>query len=427
MDQQFEHLSDAQVEHYGEPDFVAGTNQERAPDWDPKDGDQKIAAHLDECPSCRMRVLASMRSRLALSTDKPLITAARPDCPSEDDLRNLAAGLCPPEMAPTLTDHAATCDHCGPILRMYTEDFQVDFAGAAPSALSDEALSATAQGSEAQSKEDRAVLAKLKSSSEGWQKKLVRELQSSSAGELHPNSDRARSGPARSGHALPWPRRLFIPAVAAACAAIAFFVWYSQRETPEKVEKLLAQAYTERRTIEMRIPYAAHADFKQTRSGESASLLNSPAALRKAADVIAINLKKNPDDPQWLLLSARFDLLDWRYKSALTTLSKIDDVKLADSSEFRMAQSLALYEKAEIEHDPQSYGQVVDLLGKTLQESPNDPVALFNQAVACEKLYMYECASGDYEHFLKIDPNSGWSAEAREHLNRIKEKKTLGR
>lgn len=153
MDQQFEHLNGAQVEHYGEPDFGAGTDQEGAPDWDLKDGDPKIAAHLDKCPSCRTRVLASMRSRLALSTDKPVITAARPDCPSEDDLRNLAAGLCPPEMGPTLTDHAATCDHCGPILRMYTEDFAEDFGS-----------------------EDQDLLRKLQSGSASWQKELAKRI-----------------------------------------------------------------------------------------------------------------------------------------------------------------------------------------------------------------------------------------------------------
>src|SRR6185369_12739189 len=165
------------------------------------------------------------------------------------------------------------------------------------------------------------------------------------------------------------------------------------------------------------------ADFKQTRSADTGSILSSPAALRRAADRIESNLEKNPDDTRWLLLKARLDLLDWRYQSALSTLTKIDDTDSANSAEFRMTKSLALYEKAEIEHDSQSYGEVVDLLGKTLQNAPDDPIALFNQAVACEKLHMYECAIRDYEHFLKGDPSSDWSAEARDHLNHIKEKK----
>lgn len=388
MEQPFEHLSDAQIEHYGEEIAGAGPDQ-----------NEKLEAHLADCPGCRIRVLAFHRARFTPGsthesmTESSFSTVRRPDCPPEDDLRSLAAGLTPPDQATQLIQHAAQCDHCGHILSMYTEDFSDDLSA-----------------------EDQALLAQLKSASPKWQKKLVRDLQSAGAcaGTALPSHSRFK---------LPWFRWLLVPATAAACAAIAFFVWYSQLETPQKVEKLLAQAYTEQRTMEMRIPYAAHADFKQVRSGETASLLSSPEALRKAADSIAARLKKNPDDPQWLILSARLDLLDWRYQSALSTLNKIDD-RLEDSHEFRMTRSLALYEKAEIEHDPQSYGAVVDLMGKILQKTPDDSVALFNQAVACEKLYMYECATGDYERFLKIDPDSGWASEAREHLNRIKEKKS---
>src|SRR5258708_40106453 len=92
--------------------------------------------------------------------DAPVKTAPLPDrpspqCPSEDDLRNLAAGLCPPDQATKLTEHAAQCDHCGPLLRMYTEDFSDELG-----------------------KDDEAVLGKLKSSSAGWQKKLAGQMAS---------------------------------------------------------------------------------------------------------------------------------------------------------------------------------------------------------------------------------------------------------
>lgn len=410
MDQQSGHLSNAEVEQYG--DTVPTTGPEA------EDRRDRIEAHLADCPACRERVLSSQRVRLALLATSPVNTAPNadrsgldrsrpnradlsrtgleyrgPDCPDEDDLRHLAAGLCPPDQATRLTQHASQCDHCGPVLRMYTEDF------------SDEA-----------SKEDEAVLGKLKSASAGWQKKMTRRVSE----DFGASPARSQTAPARKPFAWRW---VLAPTALAVCAAIAFGVWYSQRETPEKVEKLLAQAYTEQRTMEMRIPFADHADFKQTRSGDTASLLSSPEALRKAAEQIAVNLKKNPDDPKWMLLSARFDLLNWGYKPALSTLNKIGSDKVLESPEFRMTRALALYEKAEIEHDPQSYGEVVNLFGKTLQTTPDDPIALFNQALACEKLYMYDCASTDYEHFLKIDPNSDWSTEARDHVNTIKGKK----
>ena len=435
-EQQFEHLTDAQIEHYGDRTSGEGPNQNGL------ETDQAIETHLADCAGCRIRVLEFHRSRFGLMSDPSssapsnpgypiqgnpdssrgaetepggksslsptnldLLYLGRsdehrptPDCPTADSLSDLAAGLSSSTDAPRLTQHAAQCPHCGPILRAFTEDFSDDL-----------------------SPEDQALLSQLKSSTPEWQKKMAQQM--AGAVSSTPSTTSIPSTKSASLFRLPSLKWVLAPVALAATAVIAFFIWNAQRDTPQKVERLLAQAYTEQRTMEMRIPYAAHSDFKQTR-GDSSSLLSSPEALRKATDVIAANLKKTPDDPNWLMLSARLDLLDWRYQSALSTLNKIDDEKLEDSSAFRLTQSLALYEKAEIEHDPQSYGQVVDLLGKILQKNADEGVALFNQAVACEKLFMYECATKDYERFLKIDPNSSWAGEARNHLNRIKEKKT---
>ncbi|HEX7286180.1 MAG TPA: hypothetical protein VF532_08360 [Candidatus Angelobacter sp.] len=340
--------------------------------------------------------------------------ARRPDCPPEDTLRDLAAGLTPPDQAAPLIQHAAQCDHCGRILRMYAEDFSDDLTP-----------------------EDQAVLSKLKSASPKWQKKLVRDL-------LGSQSVAAADTPSRSIFKLPWFRWLLVPATAAVVvAAVALFISQQQREnslstgpsptastnvdTQRQVEKLLAQAYTEQRTIEMRIPYASHSDFNQTRSGEPGSLLSSPESLRKAADEIASQLKRNPDDPQWMMIRAKLDLADWRYKSAFSTLDKIDDAKVLESPEFLLTRSLALYEKAEAEHNgAQLYGQAVDLLTKVLERNPDDPVALFNRALACEKIPAVDCASTDWEHLIKVEKDPSWKAEIAQHIEHIQQKKKLG-
>ena len=508
MNEQSEHLSNAQIENYGDRAFGAGSGADHEA--------EQIEAHLDGCPTCRSRLLDFQRTHFALLadpefvtskdanlkdtdrkstdagpsdtgpsdatlsapkladsrfadskfadsnfadakfidpkftdpkhlTDQQVNTASTPDCPSADDLRQLSAGLLPDPVADKLTRHAATCDHCGPLLRTYTEDFSDDF-----------------------SPEEQAVLANLQSSSAAWQKKTAQQMiaaaAASAAGSANtatayassPSANAAAStaaatstdatakaeptfllpdssSPNRKSSAYAG-RKIFswrwaFPAATAACAAIAFSIWFTQRDTPEKVEKLLAQAYTEQRTMEMRIPYAAHADIRQKRSGEPESILNLPVSFRKSAELIDLQLKKNHDDPGWLLLKARLELLEWNYKQALAVLDKIDDTKTLASPEMRMTRALALYQQAdwEPERRDQTYGEVINLFGKTLQSTPDDPVALFDRALACEKIYAYECASADFEHLLKIDPASGWSEEVKEHLNRIKErKKTLG-
>jgi tetratricopeptide (TPR) repeat protein len=339
-------------------------------------------------------------------------------------------------MADKLTRHAATCNHCGPLLRTYTEDFSDDF-----------------------SPEQQAVLTNLQSSSASWQKKTARQMLSAAGAsavgasaatasnssanastaaaistDAATNSDTtfslpgAASLPNRKSSAHPGQKIFFwkwaFPAATAACALIAFSLWFTQRDTPVKVEKLLAQAYTENRNLEMRIPYAKHSDFHQER-GESGSLINSPDSLRLATSEIEEHLRKSPDAPKWLLLQARLDLLDWRYKPAIAALSKIDDEKIIDSTEAIMMRGLAAFEQAETEHEEQGYFQAIDLFGKILQKNPNEAITLFNRAIVCEKQHAYECASSDWKHLLEVEKDPDWSAEARKHLNRIEEKKNL--
>lgn len=381
MNQQSEHLSGAQIEQYGKSDSGAGPETEA---W--------VETHLDDCPLCRSRVLDFQRTQFALLPDPKVKTAPTSACPSEDDLRDLAAGLCSEPIAQKLRAHAATCNHCGPLLREYTEDFSDDF-----------------------SPEEQAALSQLKSASPEWQEQAARKMLE--AGK--------NPGPVS---AIDW-RRFFswkwimVPALPAV-AFIAFGLWYLQRDTPEKVAKLEGQAFTEQRTTELRVPYAAHADFKQRRSGDNPSRSALPPSLNQAAGKIAEHLEKEPDNPRWLMLSARLDLWDWNYKSALSTLEKITDPKIAKSPEYLMTRSFALYEQSEISKESQGYLEAVGLLDKALQKKPDDPVLLFNQAIVCEKTHSYECAESDWNRLLAVEKDPQWTAEARKHLDQIREKKT---
>jgi hypothetical protein len=450
--EQSEHLSSAQIENYGNRSSGAGPESEQRDEpqhaddqhfLDQSVDDQHVEAHLADCPSCRNRLLDFHRAHFALlagvsapsgteatdssgkelslgdarrPADSLLRTSSTPECPSDDDLRQLAAGLSLNDLATSdalaaqLTQHTATCDHCGPLLRTYTEIFSDDFTS-----------------------EEQAALANLQSSSAEWQKNTARQMLEASGvqpavapatdGPSPPQKSRAKPTIERKPFFWKW---ILVPATAAVVVMAAFSIWYTQRDTPEKAEKLMAQAYTEQRTTEMRIPYAAHADFKQTRSGDGESRLNSPAALSKAAEQISGRLQKEPDDPKWLMLRARVDLLDWNYKPALSSLEKISEAQVTQSPEFLMTRAFALYERSEVLKESQGYFEAVNLLGKALQKTPDDPVLLFNQAIVCEKIHSYECAKGDWGRFLTIEKDPAWTSEARKHLQQIEEKKTLG-
>ncbi len=433
--------------------------------------DQRVEAHLADCASCRNRLLGLHRSLFTGVADSPeadpsgnapsqnrispssprsadanlegsrptgsaladskfanpndpvdpqVRTAPTPECPSTEALRELAAGLTPDDLAVAITRHAATCDHCGPLLRAFTEDFSDDF-----------------------SPEEQAVLNNLQSASAEWQKNTAREMlqaagasAASAASSVEVGSSGttaadqpdkkfsterpASTGPNRKPFFWKWA---LVPAVAAALAAITFPIYYAQRNTPEKVEVLLAQASTEQRNVRMRVPYAKYSEFHQRRSGEPIPYAKLPKSFRKASDAISNHLEANPDDPEWLLLSARLDLLNRQYKPALLTLEKIENKDPARQPEIDMVRALALYEKAEDDADPQEYGPVIELLEGVLKQSPNDPVALHNQAVAYEKAQMYERAIEYWNRLLEVEKDPGWAGEARQHLAQIQEKK----
>jgi anti-sigma factor RsiW len=112
LTQQSEHLSNAQIEQYGKRASGAEPETEA---W--------VEQHLDDCSLCRGRVLDFQRTRFAWLPDPKVNKVSTSDCPSEDALRDLAAGLYPDPKAAQLKAHAATCGRCGPLLQEYIEDF----------------------------------------------------------------------------------------------------------------------------------------------------------------------------------------------------------------------------------------------------------------------------------------------------------------
>lgn len=355
----------------------------------------ELQRHVDSCEDCNRKLQMHRRVQSKMSQVLSLHGAySSSDCPANVDWLRVASGMMAESETRELMEHASRCVRCGPMLRQATE-FLLD---------------------EITDNEER-VLAGLRGSQRVWQREMSEKLSSS----VYDTDKKMWTGPWNTGRLrLRWG----FAAVAFALVLIAVWIGLSKfrANSVYATEKLLAQAYMEHRTLELRIPYTAHSDYRQRRLGEVESFLSTPESLRRAADRIASALKKNPYDPHWLLLSAQVDLLDWRYTSAFTILNKID----TDDANARLTRALALYEKAEVERDPQAYGEIVNLMGRTLQATPDDSVALFNQAVACEKLYIYECSKQDYERLLSVDKDSGWSAEARARLNRIEEKKTPG-
>jgi CHAT domain-containing protein/tetratricopeptide (TPR) repeat protein len=204
-------------------------------------------------------------------------------------------------------------------------------------------------------------------------------------------------------------------------AAIAVSGWVGLRLLRHpSAEQLLAEAYTDHRTLEVRIPGAKYAPLRVERSS-GGSNFDKSASLLRAEALISDNLAKNPNDPTWLQFRARADLLDGNYDSAIKTLQRALDTQ-PNSPGLLADIGSAYYLRAESTDRSIDYGNAVEAFGKALGKSPDDPIALYNHALASERAYLYTQAVADWEHYLRLDPQGEWADEARRKLGAVKEK-----
>lgn len=395
MNEQENHLDTEQIEWFlearvgNQKDFARSELFERA------------SNHLATCESCQR--LVSMHNnwdRTLLSVSGEPSAKATADCPPESALLELAAGTASEEEAEKLLTHVTECRHCGPLLRRATAVFAEELTA-----------------------EEQRQLEGLLSGNLEWQAKLAQQMTETS----RENIDLTMPGswkPRRLAGAPWWRMTLARPRIAwvgalAALLAVAGWLAFSLTR-PESAEQLLAQAYTDRRTLELRIAGAQYAPIRAQRNADSSNLDKSPSLL-KAEALISERLSKNPSDPRWLQAKGRADLLDGNHESAIKSFKRALEGQ-PDSSKLLTDLASAYFERAEADDRPSDYGSAIEYLGKAMAKSPDDPVALFNRAIVCERMFLYTQAKEDWEHYLQIDLRGEWADDARKHLAAIQER-----
>jgi CHAT domain-containing protein len=200
----------------------------------------------------------------------------------------------------------------------------------------------------------------------------------------------------------------------------ALFLLHPFRSTPDEVDQQIAAAYTENRTIKIRIAGASYSPFQQER-GRSEAGPEERLSLYDAIQTIKRQLSKTPDDPRWLQAKARVDLLDHHFEAAIQSLETALEIK-PNSSQLLVDLASAYFERAERGHRAIDYGNAVDYLGQALSYASDDPLALYNRAVVCERTFLYAQAIEDWKHYLKVDPQGAWSEDAARQLKDLQTK-----
>jgi tetratricopeptide (TPR) repeat protein len=334
----------------------------------------------------------------------------RPNCPDNDVLQELAAGILAPAMAEQIMLHVAECKTCGPTLRRYLREF-----------------------SEEQSPENIAILKELQSSKPAWQKKLVRKL--IGGGGWFPGR---RPVPAVESEWLgvgnPFRWLKLVPATAALAAVIFGFVegptlWASFQL--HQAKKAVAAAFVERRTTSMRLPsvdYSPYSPFPVVLGAQDGlSVDEVPPSLHDASGAANKVLRAANADPHWLQIQGRALL----WEATPSSLEKAEKDFEKARSEGLATPSLeidlaASYFERDSRAEHPNLQRTLNLLSEVLSKpnlSKDDQAsALFNLAIAYERTQAWDLAVETWEKYLQVDSTSGWAGEARQRLAAAKEK-----
>jgi CHAT domain-containing protein len=341
-----------------------------------------IRKHLMQCEDCSdlakiHRILFRHAQSDFLSTNSA--------CPSEKTWFELVAGLLPAQDAGEILAHASRCNVCAELLREATDTISP--------ATADEALPM------------------LASSTPEWHQKLGSQL--SQMNEVQRNAKKASP----SGRRLDFLRPLIWVSFAAVLLLCIALVSSHAFRRPDAAQ-LLSSAYSKDRNLELRIPDAQFSPYHANDQRSSTSTINQSASLLEARGVIARALEKNPDDPKWLELRARADLLDGNLEQSLETSNRLLVTHPTDRN-LLLDASTAYFELGQARQDKYDIGISVDLLGRLLRNDPKDRVALYNQAIAFKELGQLDNAVQTWKAFLSVEEDPAWISDARRRLGEI--------
>jgi tetratricopeptide (TPR) repeat protein len=277
-----------------------------------------------------------------------------------------------------LMAHAAQCNRCAESLRMLT-------AEATP--------------------EESAELSRLASASPGWQHDLAIEL--------------ART-PYRSAGSRKTRFYLWTGAGLAASLvlAVAGGLWWQRANTPER---LLAEAYSHDRIFELRMPDAGYANITPQTHVRGGAASHESARLLDARARIERELENAPEDPHWLQLEARSDILEEKFDPAIDILDRLLAAGQPTSS-LLVDDAAAYFQRGATTGSENDRTTALEYLRHADELAPGDPVVLFNEAVAMEDRGQVMNAVETWNRYLRFERDPRWLADGRRRLQALEQK-----
>ncbi|HTB98822.1 MAG TPA: CHAT domain-containing protein [Terracidiphilus sp.] len=253
--------------------------------------------------------------------------------------------------------------------------------------------------------EERAALADCESMTPAWQHRLAVEL----------------AHTARPAERLRMPR-LIAWATASATAvvilAVSGAVWWRHENAPER---LLAEAYTQSRSFDLRVPGAGFAQITPQAHLRGGATDQESAPLLTARAQIERKLQQSPSDPRWLQLKARAELMDEHYDVAIDILDRL--VAAGPSSAgLLLDDGTAYFLRGAATGSENDRATALDTLRRADEMNPADPIILFNEALVMEDRGQLINAVETWHRFLQFEHDVKWQEEGRARLSTLEQK-----
>jgi|GEM_PF-6821078 len=217
------------------------------------------------------------------------------------------------------------------------------------------------------------------------------------------------SAPGRTPRTSSSTRRYWLAAAAAVLVAILSFTWRTMYPPSDAEGALatLAAAYAERRPSDTRLPGAAYGPVRGERgAGEL------PAAALEAAALIQRRREAGDLSAEWTRAEGRLALLRGRGGEAVERFEEALDLG-GDDADLLAELAVAYVARGDETGSPADYTAAVETVGRALEITPVHPAALFNRAVALERLGLDSEAVRAWDDFLSVARDDDWAAEAR--------------
>ena len=209
--------------------------------------------------------------------------------------------------------------------------------------------------------------------------------------------------------------------------ALGVVLWRWTGNGSEVNQALLAlnSAYKTERPTQSRISGLSYAPFFTTRGSEDERTNNE---LRRAELTLLDALEKRPSPVVHHALGQVY-LAKRQFDSAI---KEFDEALKADPNNAVLHSDLgaAWLEKGKIDRSKTEPGKNVEALARSLEHldralelNPNLAEALFNRGIVHQQLQLWPDAERDWQEYLKKDPSSGWSDDARRYLKELEEEK----